>query len=78
MKKVLFPALAAMLTLASPAAFAGSGSWYVLADANTHACYAANRTAATGEQTMSGPFATQTQAKSAMGGILACGSQWQP
>ncbi len=78
MKKILFPAVAAFLTLASPAAFAGAGSWYVLADANTHACYTADRTATSGEETMSGPFASRTQAMSAIGDILACGSQWQP
>ncbi len=79
MKKILFPALATLMIAASPAAFAQTmGSWYVLADANTHACYAVNRTAASGEQLMGGPYTSQSKALSAIGGINACDGQWAP
>lgn len=79
MKKILLPALATLMIVASPAAFARtSGDWFVLADSNIHACFAAPRTAASGEETLSGPYASQAKAMAAMGGILACGSQWQP
>lgn len=67
------------MIVAAPAAFAGtSGSWFVLTNSNTHACYAANRLAAPGEQALSGPYASRRSALTAIGGILACGSQWQP
>jgi hypothetical protein len=77
MKKILFPALAAVMLVASPAAFAhASGDWFVLADSNTHACFAANRTATGGEETLSGPYASQAKAMSAVGGLVQCGGQF--
>jgi hypothetical protein len=79
MKKILFPALATLMIVAAPAAFAQTaGSWFVLTDSNTHACYAANRTATPGEETLSGPHASQQTALSAMSGLVQCGDQWQP
>ena len=79
MKKILLPAVAGLMLVAAPAAFAQtSGAWFVLSDTNTHACYTANRAASPGEQAMGGPYASQDTAQSAMGGILACGGQWQP
>ena len=52
MKKILFPALATLLTVAASAAFAqtSSGSWYVLSDTNTHTCYASDRTSFIGRK----------------------------
>lgn len=79
MKKTLLPALAALMVVAAPAAFARTaGSWYVVADNSTHACYAVDRTASIGEQTLSGPYRSQARATAAMDGTLACGSQWHP
>ena len=78
MKKILFSAAATLAIVGTTAAFAASGSWYVLADVNTHACYEAPRTASMGEQVIGGPFASQTDAQSAMGGIVQCGSIWEP
>ena len=64
------------LQIYSPAAFARtSGGWFVLADSNIHACFAAPCTAATGEETLSGPYSSQAKAAAAMGNTLACGSQ---
>ncbi len=77
MKKILFPALAALLIISAPAAFARtSGDWFVLADSNTHACFAADRTAAGGEETLSGPYVSQAKAMSAVGGLVQCGGQF--
>ncbi len=75
MKKILFPALATLLTLASPAAFAQSGPWYVLVDMSTHSCFAAHRIGITGENTLGGPYASQKMALSAIKGIGACTGQ---
>jgi hypothetical protein len=78
MKKIVLPALAALMIVAAPAAFAGtsSGSWFVLADSNIHSCFAANRTAATGEETLGGPYASQAAAISAIGANVQCGGQY--
>ena len=79
MKKILLPALATLMIVASPAAFARtSGDWFVLANSNLHACFAAPRTAATGEETLSGPYSSQAKATTAMGGLVACRGEWEP
>ncbi len=80
MKKIVLPMLAAAALLAAPAAYARtmhdsdmSGSWRVLADANTDTCYTSNQRAASGETQVAGPFASQSQAASAMSAAIACG-----
>lgn len=79
MKKILFPALAAMMFAAAPTAFAQtSGGWFVLTNSNTHSCFVANRTATPGEETLSGPFVNRTEADTVMGDLVQCGDQWQP
>lgn len=78
MKKILLPALASLMIVAAPVAFAGtsSGSWFVLTNSNIHSCFAANRTAATGEETLSGPYASQAAAITAINGLVQCGDQF--
>ena len=79
MKKILLPALAALTIVAAPAAFARTaGGWYVLTNSNTHACYAADRSATPGEEALGGPYITQAKAQSVMGSLVACGGQWEP
>ena len=78
MKKILFPALATLLTVAASAAFAQSsaGSWYVLSDANTHACYATDRAATSGEAQLAGPYASQSRALAALASDAQCDGQF--
>jgi hypothetical protein len=74
MKTLLFPALAGMLVFAAPSAFAElhGGTWFVLADANTHACFVDSRSASGGEQTLSGPYARKATALTVIEGIVEC------
>ena len=74
MNKVLLSALTSLLILASPSAFAEmhTGTWFVLADANTHACFAAPRVASAGEHALSGPYARKATALTAIKGIVEC------
>ncbi len=79
MKKILFPMLAAVALVAAPAAYARtmhdtdySGSWRVLADANTGVCFASNQPAQSGEAMVSGPYASESKALSAIGGDIRC------
>ena len=74
MKKILFPALAALLTVASSTAFAQSGSWYVIHDESTQDCFAAHHIGVGGEETtLGGPLPSQAAALSAISSIAACG-----
>ena len=74
MKKILFPALAALLTVASSTAFAQGGPWYVIQNLSTNDCFAAHRIGVGSEEnTLSGPLSSQSAAISAMHGIAACG-----
>ena len=77
MKKIVLPALAALMIIAAPAAFARStGDWFVLADSNTHACFATNHVATTGEETLGGPYASQATAITAINSLVQCGGQY--
>jgi hypothetical protein len=74
MKKILFPAIATLLTLASPAAFAQSGPWYVVLDDSTHSCTAEHTVGEGGaQQTVGGPFESQGAALAAIHGLGVCG-----
>lgn len=79
MKKILFPMLAAAAIVAAPAAYAKSmthlenGSWRVLADANTRTCFTSNEPIANGEVNVSGPYASQSLAATAMSSAIQCG-----
>ncbi len=76
MKKIILPALAVLAMVAAPAAYArsmhASGGWYVLMDDNSYTCFAADRSATNGEATISGPYASQAKAASAMGASIRC------
>ena len=82
MKKIIFPLLAAAAIVAAPAAYARTmhdndgGSWRVLADANTHACFASNQPAASGESMISGPYRSESQALAAIGSAVQCGGEF--
>lgn len=73
MKKILFPAVAAALALASTAAMAQSGPWYVLHSLQSKDCFAAHRVAVGGEeQVVGGPYRSQAAALSALDATAAC------
>ena len=73
MKKILFPAVAALLTVASTVAFAQSGPWYVVHSDTSQACFAMHRISNGGEeQTIGGPYASQAAALAAVGRTSAC------
>ena len=74
MNKVLLSALTSLLILASPSAFAEmhTGTWFVLADVNTHACFVDSRSASGGERALSGPYARKATALTVIEGIVEC------
>ena len=74
MKKILFPAVAALMIAAAPAAFAESGPWYVVFNHQTNSCnaqHAIGRAAA--RSTVSGPLPSQIAALDAINHIPRCG-----
>ena len=74
MKKILFPAIAALMIAGTPAAFAESGPWYVVFDSQTNACTAQHDVGTTPEQTaVSGPLPSQIAAIDAIHSIPSCG-----
>ncbi len=74
MNKILLSVLTSLLILAASSASAQihTGSWFVLADPNAHSCFAAPRTASGGEHALSGPYARQATALTAIKGIVEC------
>ncbi len=82
MKKVLLPLLAVAALVGAPAAYArtmhdnDAGSWRVLSDVNTHACFVSNRMATSGEAMISGPYASESQALGAIGSAVQCGGEF--
>lgn len=77
MKKILFPALTALLLVGSPAAFAQSGPWYVVFDSTSHTCDADHRVGVGDhEKTIGGPYASQAEALSAIHSISQCGGSF--
>lgn len=73
MKKIILPAVAALMMAASSPAFA-AGPWYVLFNSQTQSCDAAHRVAVgSDEQTLGGPYASQIDALSAIDTIGECG-----
>lgn len=74
MKKILFPALAGLMMVASSTAFAQSGSWYVVFHDSTHSCTAQHALAEGGrQQTVGGPYSSQSAAISALDNMGTCG-----
>lgn len=74
-KIVIAGAMLAALTTSGIAATnhrASEGTWVVLQDAGGTACYVANRPAGLDEGRLSGTFATERQAQTALGAIAAC------
>ena len=66
MKKILFPALAVVATLATSTAFAQGDNWYVLRDTSTADCFAAHRVNDGAKEDMiGGPYQSQIAALSA-------------
>ena len=74
MKKILFPALAGLMMVASSTAFAQSGPWYVVFHDGTHTCTARHGISKGGEQqTLGGPYSSQSSAISALDQLGQCG-----
>ena len=74
MKKILFPALTALMLVGSAAAFAQSGPWYVVVDSTSHTCNADHRVGVGDrEETMGGPYSSQSEALAAIHSISQCG-----
>ncbi len=75
MKKLLFPALAALALTVSSAAFAASGPWYIVYHSRSNTCQAEHQVGVGGQQqTVGGPYANQSAAISALDRMGACGS----
>lgn len=76
MKKILLPAAAAVMMVASQSAFA-AGPWYVLYNMDTNACTAAHHVAIHADQSESfGPFPSQVAALAAQQRIAKCGGSF--
>ncbi len=74
MKKILFPAIAALMIAGTPAAFAESGPWYVVFDTQTNSCTAQHDIgAAPTQEAVSGPLPSQIAALDAINHIPSCG-----
>ncbi len=74
MKKFLLPAFAVLMLSASSAAFAQSGSWYVVFHGRSDTCVAEHDIGIGGQQqTVGGPYASQLAAISAIKQLGVCG-----
>jgi hypothetical protein len=74
MKKILFPAIAALMIAGAPAAFAEGGPWYVVLDKQSNSCNAEHSVGTGAEQsTLSGPLPSQIAALDAIHSIPSCG-----